>query len=583
MIHHGPRGAQSNRFTLHLLCLLMTSSLALHAQEPPTPASPAGAVPSARPAALAVVVLDREGRPTEGLTADAFSLTLDGEEVSVSGFDEVRPPQPGRPPVCVVLLFDNSSLRRSDRKDALEALTPFVNALIQGGAEVMVAASDSALTIVEPPTGDPTRVAAALDRLAQMPTGGDKLLARRRALSRDLASTDAVHMALTTPAVSSGGQPIDTQDRARMQTKVILGELGAHRADESGATMQALASLDELLRALSGLPGRRHVVWIGNGLPLHPGSELYATFFSKYGVYEQETALPTPEEWTAQVDLTAAVKEVVARAQYAGTTLHVLTTHDREPVVGAGDSRDGRRQALPGTQARRTTTSPGSSLDNATSPGDGTSELVAATGGLACVSDKNAGACLSHLAGWAGSYYLITLPSDGGAPSRPRSLQVELPGRDLQPRHLAAVLQPTAVDRLIDVTTARMWLDYGANPHRFTIALGEAKPGEGNRWEQTVNLSFPTDSLQWEPADGNHRASLVVALAAQDESGRPLPPQLVPLTLTVPSARLGAGTTVRTAVRLLMYQGSHRLAVGVLDSGSDTASTAAIAVSGPGP
>jgi Ca-activated chloride channel family protein len=91
-----------------------------------------------------VMVVDRQGKPVSGLTADDFEIVENGKKQAVSYF-AVGTPEPA-PPLHLGLLLDTSGSMADDLKDARSAAVTFVNAL-DGAADFTLVDFDTQVRV----------------------------------------------------------------------------------------------------------------------------------------------------------------------------------------------------------------------------------------------------------------------------------------------------------------------------------------------------------------------------------------------------------------------------------------------------
>jgi VWFA-related protein len=278
-------GLRKKALTLATLTTLLTTAFAadrpnapITRQSPQTSSAPTIQVYS-RETFLDVVVTDAQGQPVHGLKQSDFTLLEDGKEMSPRSFTEHRsdsdaplPPTPiearqSLPPNT----FTNATQSPTDRPINILLLdslnTPAATQLIiqsqmlkmvekmPPGTRMAVVRMTSYLAIVQGITTDPELIKAAIQNKKITPgafaledNGQD--MANNSSL--DLASAEDVKL----PAAF-----VNPHDPSGDISGTVEGE---HLASRGQTTMIAM---QQLARYLSGMPGRKNLIWFTGSVP----------------------------------------------------------------------------------------------------------------------------------------------------------------------------------------------------------------------------------------------------------------------------------------------------------------------------
>lgn len=531
---------------------------------------------------LFVVVSDRDGNPIVGLGRDDFEVREDGVPVEITNFEAVAPasanapsggalaPQapattapavsaPANQHSYLAILIDNPSLQRRDRRRVIGELGPTVDRLLEGGTEVMVAAADRELRIVQGFSASPSDVRDALGRLADTRSDGDALISRKRLLERDIYRAQVV-----VPG---------TEGFSQVQAQRYLSQIEALRAQELQRVETALANLGELVRTLAGVEGRTSILWVGQDLPLQPATELYSLLYSRFS---GETSLDPPETWGTEAEVVEQVRAVAGLAQGAAIAISFLDAADPDRLAGTADlgatdglsavaAEGGERVATMGYDfsGRRTTT-------------EGERYLAGSTGGDVLAGTRNVSPFLDRVVDMMESYYSIGYTRKGEPNHELRDLEVRVRRPGARVRTQERVRSVAADERLGDVALARLQLDAGGNELGLTLGLGTPRASDRRRGEQReLAIVLPASSLVTVPVDGGAVAQLAVAIRILDAAGVPSRPQVNRGQVGVPDG----AERLEFGLPLLIPGGTRRIAVAVRDQLSGEIGSAAIAVS----
>ncbi len=348
-------------------------------------------------------VVDREGAPIPGLTAEDFRLTIDGvprrvlsaEFVSQSVNDSTGHTAPptrlystndkavgGR---LVLLIFDLEGIAAGGGRDAAKAAAEFVTRLSPGD-QVGVLSFPSGINVEF--TGDRARVVAALDKIVGrgmlMPVNVYTVGAQE---AFDIEAGNKFALALAVdrecvfekagdvrPPNEGGNSPSDNCSRQLSRLAHDIATTYRHRVDEVSRVFRTL------LQQLKSIDAAKTVVWISEGLPIpfdHQAdlgqlsaltaaarATLYAIHLDRNSGFDASNAKPSPtlmEDRSAAragLDLLAGVSRGAVFASI-GTGDNAFNRIAREMTAyyllsaePEANDRDGRTHKIKVTLAR---------------------------------------------------------------------------------------------------------------------------------------------------------------------------------------------------------------------------------------
>lgn len=557
---------------------------------------------------LDVYVRDRSGEPVTGLRAADFELYEDGKPVPVSNFYAVdggrrvaeenlgvegaaAPEQPSAPPDAgpsfLVAFVDNHNLSAFHRNRALDQLEDFLRRRMNEGDLVMLASYDGAVRVEQKPTSSSREVAAAIARLKVMAMVDAGPEVRQRRMLEELV---AAQLSVTGPlgfstvgqeAEDAGGpdQPRVAQGGLRefghRPCESLLGELARNYArsirEDVRRTLEALGQFTD---SLAGLPGRKSVLYLSDGLPLVPGQEAFellhqlcgggASTAGVAGAVNDATLLG-PEALNVQaLQLEAAsfsaaelFRRLTERANGNGVTFFTLEATGPRPPSSS----------LAETESRYLTFQSVDFVQRANFQ-DSLSVMAAETGGQAVLNAGDLGSALAAIASDLDSFYSLgyrlTGPA-GGDVARRIEVKVKRPGVEV--RYRRSLHLKTGEQRLADLTVGSLLFGVEDNPLGLTLEVGEPVALDGTLFSVPIRVSIPLGKLTLLPRDGSHVGRLSLQVGARDRQGRLAPVRAAAIPISIPDARLAEarGKLYLYEVKMLMRAGDHAVAVGLRD------------------
>ncbi|MBW8875479.1 MAG: VWA domain-containing protein [Acidobacteria bacterium] len=271
---------------------------------------------------LDVFVSDRQGKPAVGLKAEDFAVTEDGKPVKITNFyTEKREPAAAaggkaaaeRPPdqrLRLVVFLDDVNTEPGSRGRILDRLSGFLHQELLPGDEVMLVRYAQKLDVRRAFTSDLGLIDSDLAVLR-----GQASDMKKYEESRDHAIDDI----------------IDAIEAGNGWGPLAEGRIRAWADQESAVVRGALTSLDGVVSWLAGVPGRKAILYVSDGLPLTPGADLFtwASMRSSYRGGGKVSGLSGQE-----FDLSKRFREVTSHASRNRITIYPIEAYGTRVVRG---------------------------------------------------------------------------------------------------------------------------------------------------------------------------------------------------------------------------------------------------------
>jgi VWFA-related protein len=523
---------------------------------------------------LEVFVTDADGRPIIGLGKDDFELWVDGERVEIQNFyaasTAVAAPAaeaaaatttaegaaPAAPVadggLTMVILLDESNVTPGERQRALKDLADSFARGLPAGTRAMVATFTTRIEVLVPFTNDGTAIADALvSQLKRTARGSGRDLEFRRLLRQLEDSSNDVE-----------GDPGD-----------VLFAIRSFQSQELSALQNTLTYLEQLMRGLSGLPGRKALLYLGGGLDRAPGRSLLEAWRDKYGAAAQ-VPITDLDLGLLGAETAPLFERLIEHANANRVIFYAISTAG----VGPGNAISAEAGGF----------DPGAL--NTASGGRGwsvardSSYRADQSGGLALVADETGGRALigssqyDLVTEWidqdAEHLYSLGFAAPPGEPGSRHDVEVRVPGRDLRLRYRRALVTTTPEQRTVDRTIAALFYGDASNPLMVRAELGEVERFRGDL-VQPVLVKIPFANLALLPSSSGYSGELAIHVVAEDAEGRMSEVRSMEAPVRLPADRIQealagvAGYRLALAVR----PGRQRIAIGVRDVLGDVTST----------
>ncbi|MCP4899270.1 MAG: VWA domain-containing protein [bacterium] len=508
-----------------------------------------------------VHVTDDDGSPITTLTKDDFKVFLDGHEHKITNFqlftkemyqdnvDEPRlhgldmPDEEVTEPeeeielnrINIVLYVDNENLHPMDRNRVLNRVHDFVRDNLRPPVQMMVASFEKYPDIIQPFTSDVGEVLSALRSLRTYSGGFEE-----REDTRDELFDHLDRLQEEQRRGSGTFRQRDLYD--------ALGRVQSFAREQFVNLSYSLDGLRTVATSITGVPGKKTIVYIANGLPMTPGLDLfqaYSDMFNQPSVVNQSTMYAQTNSFRA----------LVSAANAAGISYYTIGAGGLEVTHGVGA---GRRSPAALTASMKGRDNMLNSLRY----------IAEGTGGRALVDSNDFLGGLERVGHDMFTFYSLGYPLSRSGSDKVHKVKIELPNHsDLEVRYRRRFVEKSMETQTQDKVISALLYDVDENP--FGIQLTSDKPTQASeeRWMQPAKVSFPLESIALLPEGEEYVGRVIMFLAARDSDGGQSDIVRKEHEIRIPAADYEVAKTQLFSIssRLLLESGSYRLAVALFD------------------
>ncbi len=520
-----------------------------------------------------VLVTNRAGIPVAGLGPEDFVLQVDGKPMPISNFyaeagGEVREsigelkrlsdssfrPQdeveqnPARRSY-VVILIDHTRLRANNRKRVLRSVREAIAGLDENDL-VSVVGIEGGLVFYSDFLYDRLAIDRILDDVSRVALQTDIEETERRLIFGELARG------------MSGG----IQARASLaESDAIISRIRAYAAQQYSRGRQSLQLIATVASTMAGVPGRKTLIYVGEGIPTRPGEGLYVEWTNRFGAGNPDAEIGLRRfdfntDYTRSIgryDLDRPMRELATAANRAGVTIY---------SIDAEGSHSGEiRSALTEQGASSETMSV---IDeNYRAPLEYASK---ATGGRLLRSSGVLTDQLVQIVNDFGTYYSLgfTAP-DAWERGSDHRIRVKVKGKGLLARSRDQVRLPGPDEREAGATLAALVYQAVDNPLGFRATPGMGIPRQDGTTALPIELEIPIANLGFLPQGKAQAASLSIYVSTKGADGNATRVQKVPFHLPpIPNEILDKVMleAARYPLPVVLRPGDQHVAIGIRDN-----------------
>jgi VWFA-related protein len=537
---------------------------------------------------IEVYVTDRDGRPVTGLQRKDFTLLEDGKPMDIVNFDAIAgnpaagaaPAAPASQPAAgtgaaaappsadgqhLAIFIDNTFLRPAHRNRAVGQIRDFLAQGLAPADKVMVVTQDPGLHVRLPFTTDRAALDAALAGIESLAAPGAQLETERRR---------AVDLILTLSEANSKGPaepnacPVDIAVPVTTYAEAMRQEV-----------LRSIKTMTVLVNSLAGMPGRKALLHVSDGLPLNPGEDLFEVLRTLCGSGGATAGLAGVSDTDgegargssyqgsqAALDALqyATTNEFTNLAGHANAQRVTFYTLQASGVSGAAsaDAEIGPRERV--LQLPSVTMIQDANLRNSLTL------LASETGGRAIFDANDLRPDLARIQQDFGSYYSLGYSPPHLGDGRQYRIEVRVKQPGVRVRHRLNYRDKPLVERAVDRTLTALLYGREDNPLQIGLELGDATPGAGSDFTVPVRLRIPLFKVAFQDQGTEIVARLRLFVATGGTSGKDSRIRQVEIPIRVPREQtlIAMGKYYQYEVTMTLSAGEQKVAVTVRDEGS---------------
>ncbi|HYN22589.1 MAG TPA: VWA domain-containing protein [Thermoanaerobaculia bacterium] len=488
---------------------------------------------------LEVVVTDRQGKPLPGLSKEDFEVFEDGKPVEITNFyaetGETAPGGSGLPEarpldqrLNLVVFVDDYNMEPGNRNQILDGAGEFLRSSLAPGDQVMIVRFGRSLEVRKPFTTDLTEISAELDLM--------------RRLASDLAARESSRdhqMQVVADALSIGGWGPTAEARVREYAEVETSYLAA-----------SLSALETAVGWLAGLPGRKAILYVSDGLPAVPGEDLFIWAEANSG-FRSGRRISSMN--AGSYDASELFRRVTSRASRNRVSIYPIESMGARWVRGTTlqENRIQNRQ-------------------------NGLRFLAEETGGRTMLNVSQSAAALKTMGGDLSTYYSVGYRPQRPADDRDHKVEVKVKRKGALARYRRWYQDKPVAEAVAERTAATMVFGVEENPLGASLEIGQqtAVSSENSSFVVPLRVKIPLSKLYLEPKGDKREARLRLFVVASGE-GKVTPvreTKLVRLDVSEKDLAGGKAPEYVYEVRITLPQGSYQIGVGVRDEIATTTS-----------
>ncbi|OGF62791.1 MAG: hypothetical protein A2Y62_11985 [Candidatus Fischerbacteria bacterium RBG_13_37_8] len=438
-----------------------------------------------------IMVTDKFGEPITGLRPEHFEIYEDGKLQKLKNFYEVKgldvylsvpdketgtlkmTEKPLEEPTedvknRIIFYFDGLQIHPLNKTWVIKKLENFIkNNFTSSVNEGMVISLDRELKVVQGFTTDSSKILQAAKEVSQQ--SSDMMLKLK---SREDLKEDINRIIENADDFDKSENYERSLDLARNYVQYAENDL-----------LHSLKSLDSLVNYLSGIPGRKILVYMSDGLPTNPAEELF-TYVDQ--AYPQGNALSRAMDY----DETRLFKEITTRCNAHNIAIYTINAMGLDTTMTTADQR---------TQFNLYSKGFGVMRSQSRFQNSGLTLMADDTGGLAIVNANNIETGLKKIEKSLQNYYSLGFSSPNKDNNKTRSIKVEIKGikQDYNVRVRRNYKLLSDEEKIEDTVMSRLFFRTNVNPLKISaqVFFDEFRISDDKQIPVSIKIFIPLKNV----------------------------------------------------------------------------------------
>lgn len=465
-----------------------------------------------------VVVTDKDGKRVMNLKPENFEIFEDGMRQKITNFYEVKgmdsftplpekqeeKPHPPTQPLPVkspqftnkiIFYFDNWQLNPMSRNWGIKKLEKFIKDNFEtekGNNEGMVICLGNKLEVIQGFTTSRWRLLDALKEVKKR--SGQSLLQAR--VKQDMQNE-------LNRMVSETG----ISDNKYEGFQRAMGLAKNFVESEQNDLMYSLKSLNAIIDHLTGVEGKKILIYVCEGLPLNPGEEVYDYIDHAFSVGSARME-------AMNYDDTRSFKDLTARCNASEISLYPINAKGLESTILSADKREGWNVYKRGSGMVK----PTSRVRNA-----GLKIMANETGGIPIMDTNDIEGGLAEITDDLQYYYSLGYVSPHREEGKYLPIEVKLVG--VEEKYYLRVrkgyVRTSLEDRIRDSVSSGLYLQRLENPMNLKVQLLPVKKmARTNRLSLNIKFLIPIKNLTLYSEGDDFVGKIKVYIILKDSKNR---------------------------------------------------------------